>query len=159
MGYYNVVSSLFGQVFSAGIYTYRKKSRQFERIWNTSLMAALKSMSMLLGDILQVCYYWICWENNQSVTFIHTGTQIGNYTILVTERLAIREAIMMATEKNSHRIIIESDSQLVGNAIRGKIDVRREVVNLVEDFNIRYRTRECNREANKMAKSAHQGLM
>lgn len=62
------------------------------------------------------------------------GTQVGNYSIIVAECLAIQEPLTSVIKKTVIRIIIESDSQLIVNAINGKIFVPRDIVNLVEDI-------------------------
>lgn len=60
--------------------------------------------------------------------------QIGDYSVLVVECLAIREAIMVAIKKNFQGIITESDSQLILNAIHHIIFVSRDIVNLAKDI-------------------------
>lgn len=60
--------------------------------------------------------------------------QIGDYSVLVVECLAIREAIMVAIKKNFQGIITKSDSQLILNAIHHRIFVSRDIVNLAEDI-------------------------
>lgn len=71
----------------------------------------------------------------------------------------------MAIQKSVVRIIIQSGSHFVGNAISGKIGVPKDIIKLVED--IRYlltnfmesRLEYCNRTVNRnvdvLAKMAH----
>lgn len=46
----------------------------------------------------------------------------------------MREAILMAIRRSVSRIIIQSDSQLVVNAINGKIGALKDIINLVADI-------------------------
>lgn len=95
--------------------------------------------------------------------------QNGDCSILLAECLTIREAIMVAVKKKLHRIIIDSDSQLVMNTSHGKISARRDIVSIVEDIrnicftlkevSIGYCTRECNGVADRVAKSARKHLL
>lgn len=77
------------------------------------------------------------------------------------------EAFTMVIKKNLHQIIIESDSQLTVNAIHCKNSVPRDTVNLVirnvgfllNEVTIGYCPRRCNREADRVVKSAHRQLV
>lgn len=60
-------------------------------------------------------------------------------SVLVTEAIAIR-ALKMASDSNMNKIVIESDSQLVINSIRGLIRFQvnyqlcTDIVNLIRNF-------------------------
>lgn len=45
----------------------------------------------------------------------------------------MREAILMAIQKRIKSTIVQSTSLLVVNSINGKIDVPKDILNLVED--------------------------
>lgn len=84
---------------------------------------------------------------------------------MVAECLAIRKVHMMTIKKTFSRIIIDSDSKLVVNAIHGKILVLHDIINLVEDIRnichnfkevtITYCATVCNSEADGVAKMSH----
>lgn len=57
----------------------------------------------------------------------------GDGPNLLAEGLAMREAILMVIHKGIQRIIIQSDSQLVANSINIKMEVPKDITNLVED--------------------------
>lgn len=52
-------------------------------------------------------------NNKHGTTIMAKGKQIGNCTVLVTEGLSIREALVMTIRMKFQRIIIESDSHVV----------------------------------------------
>lgn len=51
----------------------------------------------------------------------------------MAECLDVREPIPRAIQKRIQRIIIQSDSHIVVNAINGKMGVPKEIIDLVED--------------------------
>lgn len=59
--------------------------------------------------------------DNMGHTIASLSKKLEDVSILVTEAIAIREALRMASECNMDKIVIESDSQLVINSIRGSI--------------------------------------
>lgn len=62
------------------------------------------------------------------------GKRIGDCSILVAECLAIQEVLVMTTQNDLHRIIIESDSQLVINVVHGKRSIPKDIINLIENI-------------------------
>lgn len=88
--------------------------------------------------------------------------------ILVDECLAIWKALMMTIKKNSQHIIIESDTQLIVNAIHGKIYVPWDIIfvevignicSIFKEVSIGYFARECDKWVDKVTKSVHKQLM
>lgn len=80
----------------------------------------------------------------------------------VTECLTIRDALVIETQRILYRIIIESNSQLVVNAIQDKISDPKEIINLLDDIkgsfiikdvSINYCNRVCNRDADRMTRN------
>lgn len=57
----------------------------------------------------------------------------GDCSISVAECLDEGKTILMAIQKNIQWIIIQSDSHLVFNFINEKIEVRKDIINLVHD--------------------------
>lgn len=51
----------------------------------------------------------------------YKGEAIGDYKILVTETLAIREAVLTIIEKRLSSVVIEGDSEIVIRVIMGDI--------------------------------------
>lgn len=59
--------------------------------------------------------------------------RLGDYLILMTECLGVREVILMAIQEGIKWIIIQSDSILIVNSVNGTVGVPKDIVNLVED--------------------------
>lgn len=74
---------------------------------------------------------------------------------LVAKRLGVREVTLIAIQKITQRLIIQSDSQLVANSVSRKIREPKNIINLVEDVNhllARFsenRLEYCNRKTNR----------
>lgn len=71
-------------------------------------------------------------RDKRSNNIIAKSRRLGDCSIIVPECEAVYEDIFMAIQKNIPRTIIHSDSQVVINAINGKIGAPKDVVNLVE---------------------------
>lgn len=77
----------------------------------------------------------------------------------------VSQAIIMAIKKNIPMFCIHSDSKVIINTINGKIDVPKDIINLVKDIRcflshikesrLEYYNRTTNRDANTIAKRTH----
>lgn len=74
-------------------------------------------------------------RGNQS-NVIMAGRRFGDYPILVAGCEAVHETVLMACQKNVSRIIIQSDSQCIINAIIGKTCIQKDKINLVEHMTL-----------------------
>lgn len=70
-------------------------------------------------------------RDSRGVTLMQVGSQIGDCSSLMAKCLTIREAIILAIKKNSLRIIIENNSQVVINAIHGQIPIPQNILILL----------------------------
>lgn len=57
-------------------------------------------------------------------------------TILATECLTIREAIRNVIRENLQWIIIKSDFEVIVNSINGKLNIHKDIINLVKNIRI-----------------------
>lgn len=103
---------------------------------------------------------------DSDVSFLKTYSgKIGDYPVLVVECEAIRQAILEAIRMKRHKVYINSDSQIVVNAVNKKMIVPKDIINLVEDmrwlysyfteFMLDYCIRNDNKEADDTAKRTH----
>lgn len=74
-------------------------------------------------------------RDHHSKILMMESKSIGNCDILVAKCLVICEALLKASQKNTQRVIIQSDVQLFLNSINGKTHVPKDIVNLVNDIN------------------------
>lgn len=94
---------------------------------------------------------------------------IYNITIIlpciVAKYEAVREAILMAINKEIPKIIINSDSQVVVNTINGRTGIPKDIIILVEDIRcllnhfkdsrLEYYCKRISRDADALAKLAN----
>lgn len=66
--------------------------------------------------------------DNRSKVIMAKSKQIRDNPILIAECLDVREAILMASQKGLRRISIQTV-----NFINGKIEMSKDIINLVED--------------------------
>lgn len=73
-------------------------------------------------------------KDNRSKCHQARNRRPGDCFIHVAKCEVVPKAIPMATQKSFSRTVIQNDSQLVVNAIKGKIGVPKDIMNLVEDI-------------------------
>lgn len=91
--------------------------------------------------------------------------KLGNCPILIAECEVVRCAILAAISMGYSKVYINTDSQIVVNAVKGRIPVPKYIINLVEDIRrlclyfknivLNYCCREDNKDADVIAKKTH----
>lgn len=91
--------------------------------------------------------------------------KFGDCPILVTEREAVRQTILVVIKMESSKVCINTDSKIVVNALKRKMTVPKDILILVKDikwlsvyfkvFVLKYCYRNDNREADIIAKKTH----
>lgn len=100
-------------------------------------------------------------QGHKDRIIVSLGKNLGDIPVLVAEAISIHEPLKLATDHNMGKILIEGDSQIVINFIRGLIKVSSHVidfVNLARNFgNIQFNY--CNKFQNsfldRFAKKSH----
>lgn len=70
----------------------------------------------------------MCTDNNDLI-IARLSKKLGDIPNLVMEVIAIGEALRITSERNMDKVLIESNSQLVINSIRGSITVPSQIIN------------------------------
>lgn len=59
---------------------------------------------------------------------ITKGKQIDDCSVLMADCVVIREAVLLAIQREFQRIIIRSNSQLVVNSVNNRIRVYKDII-------------------------------
>lgn len=70
-------------------------------------------------------------RDNKGHMFASSSKKIEDVPVLVTEAIAIREALRTTCDRNMDKILIESDAKIVINSTRGLITVSSHIMNHV----------------------------
>lgn len=73
-------------------------------------------------------------RDNKWTFIISQNKKFGDVPVLVTEAIAIQEALSIATQHSMDKITIESDSPMVINSTNGLIKDPNQIINHVKDI-------------------------
>lgn len=166
MRFYNVIFYLFEQESEITTQCNDIKMSSHQQKWvppdkewikiNTDASRRYDLQSITIGYIIK----------DAEARVVRTSSKkLGDCSILVAECEAAREAMMAAIMMGSLKVCINTDSQIIVNAVKGKVTIPKDILNLVEDirrlsicfkdFNLDYCDKADNRVADVIVKKAH----
>lgn len=134
MRYYNVLSNLFKQEITTPPGVSQVGIVRVIILGSLRIKIGSELMPMLLEDDLQSTTIAYILRDTDARVLTTYSKKLGNCPILIAECEAVRCAILAAISMGYSKVYINTDSQTVVNAIKGRIPVPKDIINLVEDI-------------------------